>query len=138
MFFDKEDTITRFLMVIKEAWQLAWIVYKDPRIIAAFYDHVWSLQILDFKVRIYPIDLSTEQLELRNKFTCKVSGFLSNITTNDLQEIIIQNQVKSYFISRNYSSYHPFNFTFMHFVTAEDVENAINKCQIKLNNYTLY
>jgi len=76
-------------MVTKEAWQLAWIVYKDPHTIATFYDHVWSLQILDFRVKIYPTDLSPKQLELRNKFTCKMSGLPPNTTVHDLYEIII-------------------------------------------------
>jgi len=99
---------------------------------------VWSLQILDFRVRIYPTDLSSEQLKLCNKFTCKVSDLPPNTTAHDLHEIIIQNKVKSYFIPRSHSSYHLLNFAFLHFAIAKDVEQVINKCQIKLNNRTLY
>jgi len=83
---------------------------------------MWSFQILDFRVRIYLTDLSPEQLELRIKFTCKVSGLSPNTTAYDLYEIIIQNKVKSCFIPRSHSSYRPFNFTFLHFTTAEDIE----------------
>ncbi len=109
-------------MVTKGVWQLAWIVYKDPHTIAAFYDHMWSLQILDFRIRIYPTDLSPEQLKLHNKFTCKVSDLSPNTTAYDLHKIIIQNKVKSCFILKSHSSYCPLNFTFLHFATTEDVE----------------
>ena len=42
-FFDKEGEVTRFSMVISDAWQHAYVVYTDPRSIATFYDHVWSI-----------------------------------------------------------------------------------------------
>src|SRR5215208_4253412 len=136
-FFDKEGEVTRFSMVTSGAWQHAYIVYADFRSIAAFYDHMWSIQILDFWICIYPTDLSDEQFELRNQYSCKLTGLPPNTTANDLTQIINENRIKSCFIPRSHTSYRPLNYAFVSFATPRDVEKAGNQL-IKLNGRTLF
>jgi hypothetical protein len=136
-FFENEGNITRFSMITRGVWQSAYIVYDDPRSIKAFYDHVWSIQILDFRARVYPLDLSDEQLEHRNAFSCKLTGLPFNTSANDLQEIISQSKAKSCFIPRSTINYRPMNYAFLQFNSARDVEKAIQH-QIKLNGQVLY
>src|SRR5215216_7011020 len=43
-YFAKYDTITRFSMIIRGLWQIAFIVFENADTIKPFYDEHWSIQ----------------------------------------------------------------------------------------------
>ena len=72
-FFTKYGIIERFSMVSRGAFQTAYVVYNQSADLSALYDDTWSVDMLDFSVRLYPLDLSAKQLALRHEFVLKLA-----------------------------------------------------------------
>ncbi len=136
-YFAKKGTITRFSMITRGPWQQAYVVFEDRNIIQPFYFDQWSIQIMDFNVRVSPTDLSDDYQTLRKEFCCKLTGLPFNTTAQDLASVVTQSKAKTCFIPRTRNGYKPHRFAYLQFASAKDLADAI-KQQYKLNNYTLY
>ena len=77
-YFAKYGKISRFSMIIRGPWQIAFIVYEDPKSIAQFYDHVWFVSFLENFLRVEPTDLDPMQTALRQQFELKLTGLPFN------------------------------------------------------------
>src|SRR6266498_3088911 len=56
-YFAQFGDITRFSMTTTSMWQRAYVVYKDASTISRLKSDVWSLDIMDFSVRVHPLNL---------------------------------------------------------------------------------
>src|SRR6266498_44012 len=104
-YFAQFGDITRFSMTTTGMWQRAYIVYKDASTIQQLQSDVWSLDIMDFSVRVYPLNLSKEDYEDREAYSLKLTGLPFGTTQNDLRHIIEETQAKSCYIPRNNHTY---------------------------------
>jgi len=91
--FSKFGTIERIGLGLNGKWQHAYIVFKDPASIASFYDDTWSIMIINDSVRVSPLNLSDQQLDDRQQYCLKLSGFPHGSTARDLFPILTQKLV---------------------------------------------
>ena len=61
-------------MITTEMWQRAYVVYKEASTISQLKSDMWSLNIMDFSVRIHPLNLSKEEYEDREAYFLKLTG----------------------------------------------------------------
>ena len=104
-YFAKFGDITRFSMTTTGMWQRAYVIYKDASTIYQLKSDVWSLDIMDFSVRVHPLNLSKEDYEDREAYSLKLTGLPFGTTQNDLRQIIEDTQAKSCYIPRNNHTY---------------------------------
>ncbi len=86
-------------------WQRAYVVYKDASTISRLKADVWSLDIMDFSVRVHPLNLSKEDYEDCEAYSLKLTGLLFGTTQHDLRQIIEDTNAKSCYIPRHTQSY---------------------------------
>src|SRR5688572_19743990 len=67
-FFAKFGTITRFSLIVRGPWQIAFIVYENNDSIKQFYNDTWSVFFLEFALRVEPTDLDPLQTTLCQQF----------------------------------------------------------------------
>src|SRR6266508_2425249 len=104
-YFAQFGDITRFSMTTTGMWQRAYVVYKDAFTISQLKSDVWSLDIIDFSVRVHPLNLSKEDYEDREAYSLKLTSLPFSTTQNDLRQIIEDTQAKSCYIPRNNHTY---------------------------------
>src|SRR6266540_2314795 len=104
-YFAKFGDITRFSMTTTGMWQRAYVVYKDASTIYQLKSDVWSLDIIDFSVRVHPLNLSKEDYEDREAYSLKLTGLPFGTTQHDLCHIIEDTNAKSCYIPRHTQSY---------------------------------
>src|SRR6266540_3057941 len=104
-YFAKFGDITRFSMTTTGMWQRAYVVYKDASTIYQLKSDVWSLDIMDFSVRVHPLNLSKEDYEDREAYSLKLTGLPFGTTQHDLRHIIEDTNAKSCYIPRHTQSY---------------------------------
>src|SRR6266540_1135492 len=104
-YFAKYGDIARFSMTTTSMWQRAYVVYKDASTISQLKSDVWSLDIMDFSVRVHSLNLSKEDYEDREAYSLKLTGLPFGTTQNDLCQIIENTQAKSCYIPRNNHTY---------------------------------
>src|SRR6266511_4272745 len=137
-FFATKFKLTRFSVITTEAWQKAFVVFENKSDIQDYYDDLWSISIMDFNVRLEPIDLPDENRELHKAFCLKLTGLPPNTTGLDLTNIVEQAKAKTCFIPRDKSSsYRPLRYAYLQFECQEDLDLA-KKQHYKLNNNRLY
>ena len=61
-YFDQFGTITRFSIDSQNIWQIAFITFEEKSSINHYY-YQWSTNIMDYSVKVFPIDFTKEQLE---------------------------------------------------------------------------
>src|SRR6266542_515811 len=84
-YFAKFGDITRFSMTTTGMWQRAYVVYKDASTIRQLKSDVWSLDIMDFSVRVHALNLSKEDYGDREAYSLKLTGLPFDTTENDLR-----------------------------------------------------
>src|SRR6266498_603109 len=104
-YFAQFGDITRFSMTTTGMWQCAYVVYKDASTISRLKADVWSLDIMDFSVRVHPLNLSKEDYEDREAYSLKLTGLPFGTTQHDLRHIIEDTNAKSCYIPRHTQSY---------------------------------
>ncbi len=67
-------------MTILELQQRAYIVYKDSSTIQQLKTLLWSLNILNFSIRVYPLNLSKEDFNKREAYALKLTGLFFGTT----------------------------------------------------------
>jgi hypothetical protein len=78
-------------------------------------------------VRIIPLNLPTEQRELRKKHSLKLAGFKTGTLARDLSHIIQETKAKSIFIPRHPSTYRPMNYAYINFDLEQTAIEASKK-----------
>src|SRR3989337_1303725 len=137
-FFAAKATLSRFSMITTGAWQKAFVVFEDKQHVQEFYETSWSISIMDFNVRVEPIDLPDEFRDLRKAFCLKLTGLPPNTSGPDLIDITTQSKAKTCFIPRDKtSSYRPLRYAYLQFESQEALDFAKNS-HYKLNNNKLY
>src|SRR6266511_2720983 len=104
-YFAQFGDITRFSMTTTIMWQRAYVVYKDASTISRLKADVWSLDIMDFSVRVHSLNLSKDDYEDRKAYSLKLTGLLFGTTQHDLRHIIEDTNAKSCYIPRHTRSY---------------------------------
>ncbi len=69
-------------------WQRAYVVYKEASTISRLKSDIWSLDIIDFSVRVHPLNLSKEDYEDHEAYSLKLTGLPFGTTQHDLCQII--------------------------------------------------
>jgi len=59
------------------------VVYKDSFTIQQLKTSLWSLNILDFSVRVHPLNLFKEDFDDREVYALKLTGLLFDTTQHD-------------------------------------------------------
>ena len=80
-------------------------MYKEASTISQLKSDVWSLDIIDFSVHVYLLNLSKEDYEDRKAYSFKLTGLPFDTTQHDLCQIIEDTQAKSCYIFCNNNSY---------------------------------
>src|SRR6266540_3702747 len=104
-YFAQFGDITRFSMTTTGMWQRAYVVYKDASTISRLKSDVWSLDIIDFSVRVHPLNLSKEDYEDHEAYSLKLTGLPFGTTQHDLHQIIEDINAKSCYIPHNTQLY---------------------------------
>src|SRR6266540_3001620 len=86
-------------------WQRAYVIYNSIDIIDQLCTKVWSLPIMNFSVRVHPLNLSSADMKERNAYTLKLSGLSKGSIQLDLDFIIQDTNAKSYYIPRSAISF---------------------------------
>ena len=123
-------------MIIRGPWQIAFIVFEDPKSIAPFYDLVWSVSFLENFLRVEPTDLDPIQTALRQQFELKLTGLPFNTNQQQLIDFLLHINAKSYFIPRD-QQYSLRPYAFINFATSDDLASAASQSQ-KFKNKVLY
>src|SRR3954454_9948044 len=89
-FFAKFGTITRFSLIVRGPWQIAFIVYENNDAIKQFYNDTWSVSFLEFALRVESTDLDPMQTTLRQQFELKLTGLPLNTDQRSLQDFLTQ------------------------------------------------
>ena len=76
--------ITRFSLIVRGPWQIAFIVYENNDAIKQFYNDTWSVSFLEFTLRVEPTDLDPLQTTLRQQFELKLTGLPLNTDQRSL------------------------------------------------------
>ena len=63
-------------------------MYKEAFTISQLKSDLWSLDIMDFSVRVYLLNLSKEDYEDHEAYSFKLIGLPFSTTQHDLQQII--------------------------------------------------
>ena len=104
-YFAKYGDITRFSMTTLGLWQRAYVVYKESSTINQLKTDVWSINILDFSVRVHPLNLSKDEFDEREAYALKLTGLPFGTTQHDLQHIIQDTNAKTCYIPKNAKTY---------------------------------
>ncbi len=75
-------------MTTTRMWQRAYVVYQNAFTISQLKSDVWSLDIMDFSVRVYPLNLSKEDYEDHEAYSLKLTGLPFGMIQHDLRQII--------------------------------------------------
>ena len=137
-FFSKFGIIQRFSMIHRGAFQTAYIVYSNSTNIIKLYDEIWSVDMFDFAVRIYPLGLTEDQLETRHKFAIRLIGLPPNTTYGDLKPIVYATGAKATHHPRSADpSYRNKNFIYLFFETENDLNRARDQ-HFNVNNKAVF
>ena len=123
--FGKYGTITNCVLQTKNMWQHAYITYDSPNAIALFFDN-WSRLVFNDCVRVYPYDLTKDQIKDRNEYRIKLTNLPFNTTSRDLNDIIRAKKAKSCYIPRS-TQYKPKPFAILFFDNAITLNDAIKQ-----------
>src|ERR1043165_1981331 len=107
-------------------WQIAFITFEDKSSINHYY-HQWSANIMDYLVKVFPMDLTKEQLELRDSYTLKLACLPPNTTHKDLEHVIEETSAATCVIPKsNDLSYRNLKFAYIGFKDEESAQKAYN------------
>ncbi len=123
--FSQFGNITRFSMDTRGLWQTAYITYDCRDAIVPFHNK-WSFPIMDYFVRVYPMNLNNDQLEARSAYTLKLTGFPFNTTHKELEHIIIESDAMSCFIPKASRSYKNMRYAYVSFISEEAAKKAFD------------
>jgi len=112
-------------------WQRVYVIYKEASTISQLKTDLWSLNIMDFSIRVHPLNLSQEEYEDHKVYSLKLTSLPFDITQHDLQHIVEDTQAKSYYILRNNKSYKNLLLTILAFDSNNHAHTAYEK------NYSL-
>ena len=82
---------------------------------------------MNFSIRVYPLNLSSTDMEERNVYTLKLSGLSRDSTQLDLDFIIQDTNAKSCYIPRLAKSYAPLSFALLQFDSDDRAYAAYDK-----------
>src|SRR5215216_5067093 len=92
--FTKYGKVTNVRMQTRGMWQHAYVTYENSADIQLFYSQ-WSRYLYNDCVRIYPADLTPEQVKHRNYIRIKLSNLPFGTSACHLQDITIATKPKS-------------------------------------------
>src|SRR5215216_7568980 len=121
--FTKYSNITNVRVQTQGLWQHAYITYDDPQAIHLFRTQ-WSRYLYNDCVRVYPADLSPEQVKQRNDIRIKLTNLPFGTTARDLQDIVFATKVKVCYIPRS-NNYKPRPFAILYFDSPDALNDAI-------------
>ena len=101
-YFSKYGKISRFSMIVRGPWQIAFIVFETADVIKPFYDNLWSIRFLEYALRVEPTDLNEIQTALHQQFELKLTGLPLNTNQQQLHDFLLiskQKLVLSHMIS---------------------------------------
>src|SRR5215216_4640655 len=127
-FFSKYGTITRFSMIIRGPWQIAFVVFENADVIKPFYNDHWSIQFLDTALRVEPTDLNPLQTALRQQFELKLTGLPLNTDQLQLSDFLAHIKARSCFIPRD-QQYRLRPYVFINFASLDDLDAAAAQSQ---------
>jgi hypothetical protein len=135
-FSTKYGKISRFSMIIRGPWQIAFIVFENADVIKPFYNHLWSVKFLEVALRVEPTDLNPLQTSLRQQFELKLTGLPFNTNQQQLYDFLSHIKARTCFIPRD-QQYRLRPYAFINFATLEDLDAAAAQSQ-KFKGKTLY
>ena len=135
-FFSKYGAITRFSMIVRGPWQIAFIVFENADIIKPFYNDLWSIKFLETALRIEPTDLDPMQIALRQQFELKLTGLPYNTDQLQLGDFLTHIKARMCFIPRD-QQYRLRPYAFINFASLKDLDAAAAQSQ-KFKGKTLY
>ena len=135
--FNKFGEVTRFSLILRGAWQQGFVVYKKGTDLQRLHQDLWSLPIMDFRVRLYPLNLTEEEKDEREAYCLKLTGLPVGTTHLDMNDIIDKTKAKSCFIPKSRDTYRNLNYAFLTFISEEEAHEAY-LMSFKLRNKILY
>src|SRR5215216_3825072 len=121
--FTKYGKVTNVKMQTRGMWQHAYVTYENSADIQLFYSQ-WSRYLYNDCVRVYPADLTPEQVKHRNDIRIKLTNLPFGTSACDLQDIIIVTKAKSCYIPRS-NNYKPRPFAILYFKSEDTLNDAI-------------
>jgi hypothetical protein len=136
-YFSKHGKIDRFSMTTAGPWQQAYVVYEKGTRLERLHTNTWSVNIMDFSVRIYPVTLAKEIREEREAYCLKLSGLPRGTTHLDLKDLLEETNAKACFIPRSRTTYKNLNYAFIYYDSDDAALKAFEK-SFKLRNDRLF
>ncbi len=78
-YFTQYNMIIRFLMTITGLWKRAYVIYDTTGIVDQLHTRVWLLPIMNFSIRMHPLNLFANEMKERNAYTLTLSGLPKGI-----------------------------------------------------------
>src|SRR6266498_924829 len=98
---------------------------------------MWSLDIMDFSIRVHSLNISKEDYEDREAYSLKLTSLPFSMTQHDLCQIIENTQAKSYYIPCNNNSYKNLPIVILSF-DCNDRAHVVYKKNFSLKGRKLY
>ena len=108
----------------KNAWQQAFVLFKEEDSANKFYDQ-WGTIYLKHFLKVHPLILPTEEWNKRSKFTLKLTGLPSGTTIVDLLDIFDATNAKTIVIPKGIRAYQPRPYAYIAFASEEDMNAAL-------------
>jgi RNA recognition motif-containing protein len=117
-------TVESCRLYTKNAWQQAFVLFKEEDSANKFYDQ-WGIIYLKHFLKVHPLKLPTEDWNKRSKFTLKLTGLPSGTTIVDLLDIFDATSAKTIVIPKGIRAYQPRPYAYIAFASEEDMNAAL-------------
>src|SRR5439155_507688 len=107
----------------KGIWQHAFVEFNSSDAVDMFYDS-WAIMFMKHQIRVYPMELSTDDYKFRSKFSAKLANLPKNTTTTDLLDIISATKTKTCIIPKGPRTYFNCPYAFLCFESEKDLSDA--------------
>jgi len=123
VFFESFGEIEDIRTFTRGYYQRAIIRYKNKDAVEHFHK-VWSLYVVKESLRVYPLNLDSEQIAKRTEHCFKLAGLPKGTKPIDLNNILTQVKAQSCVIPINPRNNQPLTHAYIYFETQEQMDAA--------------
>src|SRR5579859_2811167 len=118
------DIVTNIKTRVKGPWLTASVIYTKEDTVLVL-KNKWYVLIGKDLCKMFPLDITRDEIENRNRHMVKLANLPFGITSYDLMEIVERTRAKGCFIPRINGRYDRLRYAIFNFETEDDMLNAI-------------